>query len=534
MADLEKRVQNKVIEPSNYALLKKLIERAETADEAIKIAELGTTYKRTGFHFDKRLEKTSDTISYFKKNTSLSFTQNPTDITHKLIIGDNYPALLNLLIQYRGRVDVIYIDPPYGKDSMGEYAQTNYENNITRDNLLSMLYPRLVLAKQLLSDSGVIFCSMDDRNQAYVKGLFDEVFEEKNFVSLFFRKTKSMTGDERSGINIQHDYVLCFCKAKENVFLYGKEKKYDSYDNPDNDPKGLWTSADPSAKSGGPSTYFEIINPYTGRKDFPPQGRFWAFSETTLQKYIKTGKIKFKKQYKTTERGFIFKRYKNELGTKYNALNSIEEISEQLLGNKIMNSVGTRQLFNIFGNVIFNDPKPIELINEFISSTSNSSAVVLDFFAGSGTTGQAVLELNKKDGGNRQYICVQLNEDLDKALLNDPKNQTIKNQISLCDKYHRPHELSEITAERLRRVMTGKCYDGSADFEWNKKNTALGGNLDVYNIETVSNFETAPTKTAFDVIDETLYGQEKFATVQEKVEWVCANFEHAQKQLETK
>ena len=212
-----------------------------------------------------------------------------------MIIGDNYPALLNLLIQYRGKVDVIYIDPPYGKDSMGEYAQTNYENNITRDNLLSMLYPRLVLAKQLLSDSGVIFCSIDDRNQAYVKGLFDEVFEEKNFVSLFFRKTKSMTGDERSGINIQHDYVLCFCKAKENVFLYGKEKKYDSYDNPDNDPKGLWTSADPSAKSGGPSTYFEIINPYTGRKDFPPQGRFWAFSETTLQKYIKTGKIKFKK-----------------------------------------------------------------------------------------------------------------------------------------------------------------------------------------------------------------------------------------------
>ena len=222
------------------------------------------------------------------------------------------------------------------------------------------------------------------------------------------------------------------------------------------------------------------------------------------------------------------------MGTKYNALNSIEEISEQLLGNKIMNSVGTRQLFNIFGNVIFNDPKPIELINEFISSTSNSSAVVLDFFAGSGTTGQAVLELNKQDGGKRQYICVQLNEDLDKALLNDPKNQTIKNQIALCDKYNRPHELSEITAERLRRVMTGKCYDGSSDFEWNKKNTALGGNLDVYNIETVSNFEAAPTKTAFDVIDETLYGQEKFATVQEKVEWVCANFEHAQKQLETK
>ena len=533
MADLEKRVQSKVIEPSNYALLRKLIEKAETADEAIKIAELGTTYKRTGFHFDKRLEKTSDTISYFKKNTSLSFTQNPTDITHKLIIGDNYPALLNLLIQYRGRVDVIYIDPPYGKDSMGEYAQTNYENNITRDNLLSMLYPRLVLAKQLLSDSGVIFCSIDDRNQAYIKGLFDEVFEERNFISNFFRKTKTMTGDESAGVNIQHDYVLCFSKEKKYVFLFGKEKDYTNYANPDNDPKGCWTSGDPSAKSGGPSTYFEIVNPYTNRKDLPPKGRFWAFSQDTLQKYIKTGRICFKQKYKDNERGFIFKRYKNELSNNYNALNSID-FCEKLLKNTVLNSVGTQELLDVLESYVFDNPKPVHLIKELINAVHNKEAVVLDFFAGSGTTGQAVLELNKKDGGNRQYICVQLNENLDQTLLNDPKNQTIKNQIALCDKYHRPHELSEITAERLRRVMTGKCYDGSTDFEWNKKNTALGGNLDVYNIETVPNFETAPNKTAFDVIDETLYGQEKFTTVQEKVEWVCANFEHTQKQLEAK
>lgn len=94
----------------------------------------------------------------------------------KLIIGDNYQALQNLLIQYRGKIDVIYIDPPYGKDSMGEFAKTNYNNAITRDNLLSMLYPRLVLARQLLSDGGVIFCSIDDKNQAYVKCLFDEIF----------------------------------------------------------------------------------------------------------------------------------------------------------------------------------------------------------------------------------------------------------------------------------------------------------------------------------------------------------------------
>lgn len=181
--ELDKRIADKIIEQTNADLLKKLIDGAETVNEAIMIAELGTTYKRTGFHFDKRLEKMTDTVKYFKKNESLSFETDKSTLTHKLIIGDNYDALLNLLIEYRGKIDVIYIDPPYGKDSMGEFAQTNYDNAITRDNLLSMLYPRLVLARQLLSDNGVIFCSIDDKNQAYVKGLFDEVFGENGFVA---------------------------------------------------------------------------------------------------------------------------------------------------------------------------------------------------------------------------------------------------------------------------------------------------------------------------------------------------------------
>ena len=183
VAELQRRVNDKILEPTNAELLTKLIRKADSDNEAMMIAELGTTYKRTGLHFDKRLEKMTNDIRYFKKNERLSFHTDDAKPTHKLIIGDNYEALQNLLIQYKGKVDVIYIDPPYGKDSMGEFAQTNYENAITRDNLLSMLYPRLMLAKQLLSDTGVIFCSIDDRNQAYVKCLFDEVFGENNFVS---------------------------------------------------------------------------------------------------------------------------------------------------------------------------------------------------------------------------------------------------------------------------------------------------------------------------------------------------------------
>ncbi|WP_143428966.1 DNA methyltransferase, partial [Helicobacter sp. 12S02634-8] len=169
-----------IIETENARFLISLIDRAKQTDELIKILGLGTRYTRTGFHFDVRLEKSDNTIKFFKKNTALSFDQG--GIKHKLIIGDNYPALQNLLITHRNKIKVIYIDPPYGKDSMGKSALTNYDNTITRDNLLSSLYTRLHLARQLLTDDGVIFCSIDDKNQAYVKCLFDDVFGEGNFV----------------------------------------------------------------------------------------------------------------------------------------------------------------------------------------------------------------------------------------------------------------------------------------------------------------------------------------------------------------
>ena len=215
-------MEERILEPENLALLSKLINQAETTKEAIEIAKLGTSYKRTGFHFDKKIEKLGNNIKYFKKNEELSFTQKDAKNTHKLIIGDNFDALQNLLITYKNKIDVIYIDPPYGKDDMGQFAETNYNNAITRDNLLSMLYPRLFLAKQLLSDEGVIFCSIDDKNQAYVKCLFDEIFGESNFVTNFVWKSTpgSNTGDD---IKTVTEYVLTYCKYKS--LFTAKNKK---------------------------------------------------------------------------------------------------------------------------------------------------------------------------------------------------------------------------------------------------------------------------------------------------------------------
>lgn len=501
IAEIDKRVADKILEPANAELLKKLIRQADNDNEAMSIAELGTTYKRTGLHFDKRLERMTDDICYFKKNEALSFHTDDGKPVHKLIIGDNYQALQNLLIQYNGKIDVIYIDPPYGKDSMGEFAQTNYENAITRDNLLSMLYPRLMLAKMLLSDSGVIFCSIDDRNQAYVKCLFDEVFGESNFVANLVWKKKQGGGNDSKFVIVEHEYLLCYAKNVECTIL-GLDTQYKLDDNlyPFNDEKGDFglITLDKASIQFSPSLVFEIEDK-DGNKYFPRivKGK---------QSCWRWGKQKVKEQYEE----LVFKNGK--VYTKYYRPKGITPKS--LLVDSIYGRTesGNDDISAVFTDGRFKYPKPIALIKHLISiGTQNETAIILDFFAGSGTTGHAVLELNKIDEGNRTFILCQLNE----------KTDTTPNGIAY-----------DVTAKRLKRIMTGECYDGTKDFKWIKENKPYGGNLDVYDLATVANFADTEGKTPFDVVDETLYGQEKFQTLREKVEWVCGNFSNAQKNVE--
>ena len=241
LAELEKRVEDKILERSNANLLEKLICNAESVNEAISIAQLGTTYKKTGLHYDKRLEKQTNEIKYFKKNEELSFSDGIETVPHKLIIGDNYDALRNLLVQYRGLVDVVYIDPPYGKDSMGEFAKTNYTNSISRDNLLSMLYPRLKLAKELLSKTGAIFCSIDDKNQAFVKCLMDEVFGESNFMGNIIWRKKSGGGQTDEFFVTEHEYILSYRRTDAFKWLdFNEEADERKFKYDDNDGKGKY------------------------------------------------------------------------------------------------------------------------------------------------------------------------------------------------------------------------------------------------------------------------------------------------------
>ncbi|MBQ7170791.1 MAG: site-specific DNA-methyltransferase [Clostridia bacterium] len=520
--ELDRRMEDGIIEKSNADLLKKLIQNADTLTEAIFIAELGTTYKRTGFHFDKRLEKTEPAIKYFKKNEELSFSDGSDKSPNKLIIGDNYDGLLNLLIQYKGKIDVIYIDPPYGKDSMGEFAQTNYENALTRDNLLSMLYSRLTLAKMLLSETGVIFCSIDDRNYAYVKCLMDEVFQERNYSGTIIWQKKKKPSFLSKNFGTMFEYILCYVANYQETFPFSVEtttvgKKY-PFNNAGNTmgklhfppnrvrfnmPDGTVKAQDMS--NGNIITRLlndVVIEDGTNINEMVLEGE-WRYSQETLDDEISKGSIITISQVP----------FRPNLVKDGGEIKKMGNMLSQVFYNCETNEDGTAQLEEILDDT-FDNPKPVGLVQLLLKSTTywKKEATVLDFFAGSGTTGQAVLELNKQDDGKRRFVLCQINE-------KTPVN---------------PHGIAyDVTSKRLKRTMTGSCYDGSTDFKWANDNEPLGGSLDVYEIAEVANFESVPGQTAFDVIDETLYGQEKFSTLKEKIEWICRNFEGTQKVLES-
>ena len=529
---INKKLEDKIIEQSNADLIVKLINRADTVKEAVDIAALGTTYKKTGFHFDKRLDKivNNGRIKYFKKNNELSFSDGSDKPTNKLIVGDNFDALQNLLIQYKNSIDVIYIDPPYGKDSMGQFAETNYNNALTRDNLLSMLFSRLVLAKELLSDDGVILCSIDDKNQAYIKCLFDEVFGERNFIVNFIINSAPAGQQSSEYIAVQQSYCLMYKKSDSfevNKIELCEDDLNEKYK--DGEEEGvryyierIWKRGVGGKKEDVPSLHFPVYDDENLKKIYIDEeiesipkdernelvkiipyhtkgvlGR-WTWARETMKEnrkslYVKltSGEYKlYKKVWENEETGTMMK-----------------SIIESDIGRT---ELGSLELKSIMNDKVFLYPKSTLFIKTLINLHPNKYAKVLDFFAGSGTTGQAVLELNKQDGGNRQFILCQLDEVTD----------TTPNGI-----------VKDVTSKRLKRVMTGECYDGNKEFNWIKENEPLGGSLDVYEIDSVANNESTEGQTAFDAIDETLYGKEKFTNIQDKIDWVCSNFENCQKEL---
>lgn len=447
-------------------------------------------------------------------------------VTHKLIIGDNYPALLNLLISYKRKIKVIYIDPPYGKDHLGEFAKTNYDNAITRDNLLSMLYPRLMLAKQLLRDDGVIFCSIDDRNQAYVKCLFDEVFGERNFISCMCVESAPAGTQSSNFIAQQHSYCLVYAKNISSEPLYKTELSDDELDKKytQQDKTGsyyierLWKRGIGGRKEDVPSLHFPVFYDEVNDKIYVDDECSDNDNFIKIIPYQTVGVLGRwtwgKEKMKLERDRLVVKNTNNEwkLYKKEYQNNEQGKLPKSIIVSKIgRTEIGSLELKDIMSEKLFEYPKSTIFIKHLLKISTypdtDKQDIILDFFAGSGTTGHAVMELNREDSGKRQFILVTNNE----------KTDINPNGIAY-----------DVTSKRLKRVMTGKCYDGTDNFKWLEKNKPYGDGLEVTEIKQ----KPTDSQNIFNEIDERLYNKDFKDNIHDKIDWICSEFEITCRKIE--
>lgn len=387
------------------------------------------------------------------------------DSTENLFIeGDNLDALKLLQETYLGKVKVIFIDPPYNtgndyvyEDNFAEETaqyllrtnQIDEENNRLQSNTksngrfhsdwLSMMFARLKIAHRLLKDDGVIFISIDDNEAHNLKKICDEVFGENNFISNLIWQKKFSRANDASYFSTMHDHILCYAKNSKlngnnldswnlNLLPRGNEIPT-GYANPDNDSRGMWTSVVLSAKSGTEKLRYKITTP-SGRECMPPDGRYWGVNAEKFEKLVADNRIWFGKNGDGTPR---LKTFLSEVqnGLRPNSIWFHEQVGH--------NQEGRQEVKKLFSDkAYFDSPKPLRLIKTILSIASDDKEfIALDFFAGSGTTAHATMELNAEDNGNRKFIVVQIPEPLSE------KSDAFKDGYRV---------ISEITKERLRLV----------------------------------------------------------------------------------
>lgn len=380
------------------------------------------------------------------------------DHTENLYIeGDNLEVLKLLQETYLGKIKMIYIDPPYntGNDfvyeddfaqSTEEYldnsGQFDEEGNRLVKNLdsngrfhtdwLNMLYPRLKLSKDLLSDDGVIFISIDDNEQENLKKCCDEVFGSQNFVAqLVWERAFSPKNDARFVSN-SHDYVLMYAKIIDK-FVIGRlprtEEANARYKNPDNDPRGPWMSSDISVKTYNQACDYPITAP-SGRVIEPPAGRCWRLSKKAFLERLQDNRIWFGPEGNGVPR---IKRFLSDL--KYTGMAPTSIMFYKEVGHS---QEGAQEVSKLLDGGFFNGPKPQRLIQRLITLANlKDDSIIVDFFSGSATTAHAVMQLNAEDGGKRKFIMVQLPEKTDE------KSEAYKaGYKNIC----------EIGKERIRRA----------------------------------------------------------------------------------
>ncbi len=412
------------------------------------------------------------------------------DKTESIFIeGENLEVLKVLQKSYFGKIKMIYIDPPYntGNDNFiypDKFAESReeYLNRIgdkdetgfmTREGLfrknskdsghyhsnwLSMMYPRLFLARNLLRDDGVIFVSIDDNEVHNLRLMMNEVFGEENFFGNFqWRRRQRADSRNQSNVSTDHEYIIAYSKS-EKAEQKGVEIDTEKYENPDNDFRGPWASIDLSGlatASQRPNLHYDIIDPNTGNIYPPNPNRGWSKSKENVYKMIAEGRILFPKSPTGRPRE---KKFLKDL------LSTITGFST-CLDSKVVGYTtnGTREVADIFNGKYFDFPKPSSLIRSFVeqSTKPNDNEMILDFFAGSATTAHAVLSLNKEDNGNRKFIMVQIPEKCDES----------------SEAYKAGYKtIAEIGKERIRRVIKKIETEqkGKLDFGGNAEKQDLG------------------------------------------------------------
>ena len=396
------------------------------------------------------------------------------DNTENIYIeGDNLEVLKLLQKSYHGKIKMIYIDPPYNtgkdfvykdnfKDNIENYKEitgqinkegikltTNTETNGRyHSDWLNMMYPRLKLARNLLTDDGVIFISIDDNEQANLKKICDEIFGEENFVAQIVWERAYAPVNLKKHFSESHDYIVCYSKninLSINNGLKRSEEADNRYLNPDNDPRGVWQSDNFSVGPAVESNIYKIVSP-SGRENYPPNGRSWRVSEEKFKEMLLDNRVWF------GEDGNGVPRQKRFLSEVKNSITPMTIWKYTEVGHS---QDATKKLKELFDEVhVFDYSKTVELIKRCIELYTIQGDIILDFFSGSATTAHSVMQLNAEDGGNRKYIMVQLPE--------------------LCDEDSEAYKagyknICEIGKERIRRAGEKIKSDESLPIENREK-----------------------------------------------------------------
>lgn len=440
---------------------------------------------------------------------------------HILIEGDNLEALATLAYTHEGKIDVIYIDPPYNtgnKDFIYNDSYVDKEDTYRHSKWLSFMSRRLKIAKKLLSDRGVIFISIDDNEQAQLKLLCDEVFGMENYISSFpWHSRQSLQND--TDISINHEYVVCYAKKRRekdrrlkpgNAKTWYNEKGFvfypikvdnEKYSNPDNDPRGPW-KADPfDAPHVRPNLTYPITNPNTGDQHLPPRGRHWRISMEKFASALADNRILFGKSGNGRPQLKVFLNEQEQYGSIAHSWFEAEKFGTATHGSKDL-----QEIFK--GEKVFTSPKPIQLFFEILKLVSlpEKPITILDFFAGSGTTLHATMQLNAEDGGHRQCILVTNNEN------------------NICE---------EVTYERNRRVIQGYTNAKGEEVEGLTKNNLryyrtgfVGRSRSMQNMRRLVNLATDML-----CIKENLYTEQTAFGGQKTYKGIFRYFDDGRKQM---